>query len=210
MLSVRLRSLSVLVAGLTLGCAAPARIPPPEAAVARYAEALERGDADAVHALLGAEGRRMHSRDDVRRILDEQRDELRDQARAFTAPGRTVEATARIPYPDGESAVLELRDGRFAITAATALPANPRTPTQALAALRAVLARRSYAGLVRILSPRTRAAVESDLRSLVEGLAEPEALDVEVKGDVATVVVPGGHRVKLRREDGAWHVDDLD
>ena len=53
-------------------------------------------------------------------------------------------------------------------------------------------------------------ALEDDMRSLVEGLEEPDGLDVEVTGDSAIVNVPGGHLVRLRREGGVWHVEDFD
>jgi hypothetical protein len=63
---------------------------------------------------------------------------------------------------------------------------------------------------MRVLSPATRAAVEADLRSLVSGLEKPETLQVQTNGDSATVQVPGGHRVRLKREGGIWRVDDFD
>lgn len=66
------------------------------------------------------------------------------------------------------------------------------------------------AGLVRVLSSSTRCAMEAELRSLVECLGEPEALEVEVRGETATVMVPGGHHVKPRREGGVLRVDELD
>ena len=69
---------------------------------------------------------------------------------------------------------------------------------------------RSYAGLMRVLTASTRAAIEQDLRSLVEGLERPETLHVEVSGDSATVGVPGGHSVKLKRDGGVWRVEDFD
>ncbi|MCL2448413.1 MAG: hypothetical protein FWD17_05650, partial [Polyangiaceae bacterium] len=72
------------------------------------------------------------------------------------------------------------------------------------------LARRSYAGLLRVLSPTTRAAVESNVRALVDGLTESEGLPIQLNGDAALVPVPGGHQVKLRREGGIWRVDDFD
>src|SRR5262249_58777916 len=121
-----------------------------------------------------------------------------------------VKAHARVRYPDGEEATLDLEDGRFRIAAADALPAGARTPAQALEQLRRVLARRSYAGLLRVLSPATRSAIENDIRSLVEGLEQPEGLEVQVAGDTATVQIPGGHEVKLRREAGVWRGGDFD
>lgn len=119
-----------------------------------------------------------------------------------------TEATLR--YGDGEHAALMVEEGEFRLGAADALPAAARTPVQALEQLRRVIARRSYAGLIRVLSPATRAAMEEDLRSLVEGLEEPAGLDVDVSGDAAVVFVPGGHVVRLKREAGVWHVEDFE
>jgi hypothetical protein len=122
----------------------------------------------------------------------------------------TVEARARVRFADGEAATLDVEDGAFRVEAAYALPAGARTPADALAELRRVLARRSYAGLVRVLTERARSALEADLRSLVEGLESPEGLQVDVTGDTATAEVPGGHEVKLKREGGVWRVEDFD
>jgi hypothetical protein len=63
---------------------------------------------------------------------------------------------------------------------------------------------------MRVLSPATRAAMENDLRALVEGLNEPGTLPVKANGDAAVVNVPGGHQVKLKREGGVWRVEDFD
>ena len=142
--------------------------------------------------------------------MKEQRGELSEQAKLVTARDARVEATARLRYEDGEEAQLELRDGRFWITSSGALPGGSRTPEQALDQLRRVLARRSYAGLMRVLTPTTRAAIEQDLRSLVTGLERPETLHVQVTGDAAVVTVQGGHTVKLKRDGGVWRVDDFD
>jgi hypothetical protein len=142
--------------------------------------------------------------------VSDERAELGDQAQAITAPDVRVEATARLRFAVGEEAALELREGRYWVTAAGALPGGARTPEQALEQLRRVLARRSYAGLLRVLSPATRAAVENDVRTLVDGLTEAGALPIQLNGDAALVPVPGGHQVKLRREGGVWRVDDFD
>jgi hypothetical protein len=72
------------------------------------------------------------------------------------------------------------------------------------------VARRSYAGLVRILTPSARASLEQDLRGLVTGLERPDTLPVETRGDEASASVPGGHHVKLKREGGLWRVEDFD
>ncbi|AKT39198.1 uncharacterized protein CMC5_033470 [Chondromyces crocatus] len=177
-----------------------------------YAAAAAKGDADAIYAMLSEKGQRSLSREEVRRLVQEERAELGDQARSLGAPAVVVKTKAQVRYPDGEIATLDYDPATraFQISGADALPAGARTPAQALEQLRRVLARRSYAGLLRVLTPATRSAIESDLRSLVEGLTQPEGLVVDVAGDSATVQVPGGHGVKLRREGGVWLVEDFD
>jgi hypothetical protein len=193
-----------------LGCGA-GHLPDPKGAVSAYAEAAARGDADAIYEMMSDKGRRALSREEVRKIVADEKDELVDQSKAVTAQGVVVKSRARVRFADGEDATLVVDEqGAFRIATADALPAGARTPEQALEQLRRVLARRSYAGLMRVLSPATRSAIESDLRSLVIGLEHPEGLEVNVAGDAATVQIPGGHEVKLRREAGVWHVEDFD
>ena len=192
-----------------VGCAARP-LPDPRDAVMAYAEAAARGDGAALYALMSSDARKARSEAEVKAIVAGEKPELAEQAQALLAPDARVAATALVRYPDGEEAALELSHGRYWVTAAGALPGGGRTPEEALEQLRRVLARRSYDGLLRILSPETRAAVESDVRALVEGLGEPAELPVKVDGDAATVGVPGGHRVKLRRQEGVWRVEDFD
>ena len=185
-------------------------IPDPKDAARDYAVLAQRGDANRIYDMMTSEAQKARTRDDVKKIVDTERQELTDQAKAVTAPGTRVQATARLRFDDGEETALELRGGRFWVTAAGALPGGGHTPEAALDQLRRVIARRSYAGLLRVMTPRTRAMVEQDLRSLVEGLENPDTLSVHVTGDSASVVVPGGHHVRLKREGGVWRIDDFD
>ncbi len=197
-------------AALAVCSCASSRVPDPHAAAAAYAAAAARGDVDALYAMLTASSRQARSRGDLEKTISEERVELAEQAKDLSHGDLRVDATARLHYADGEEAALELRGGHYWVTAAGALPGGARTPEGALEQLRRVLARRSYAGLMRVLSPATRAAVENDLRSLVDGLSEPGTLTVQVSGDSAVVPVPGGHQVKLKRDGGVWRVDDFD
>lgn len=201
--------LMIVCAASTAACSGSA-VPDPRSAADEYASAAAKGDADAIYGMMTTSAQKSRSREDVRRLVAEQRGELADQAKQVTAKDARVEATARLRYEDGEEAQLELRDGRFWITSSGALPGGSRTPEQALDQLRRVLARRSYAGLMRVLTPQTRAAIEQDLRSLVNGLERPDTLHVQITGDVATVTVAGGHTVKLKRDGGVWRVEDFD
>jgi hypothetical protein len=202
----------LLSAALAFGGAACARttMPDPRDAVRAYETAAARGDAKAIHGMLSEGSRKSLAVSDVERILADERAELATQAKGMQDPSAIVRATARVRYADGENATLDVEDGTFHVSSADALPAGAKTPNEALEELRRVLARRSYPGLMRVLSPATRSAIESDLRSLVDGLSHPDGLDVQVSGDVASVQIQGGHFVKLRRDAGVWKVEDFD
>ena len=199
----------ICAAAFIAGCTGRS-VPDPRSAAEEYAQAAAKGDGDAIYEMMTTQAQKSRSREDIKKLVAEQRGELAEQAKSLTAKDARVEAVARLRYEDGEEAQLELKDGHFWITSSGALPGGSRTPEQALDQLRRVLARRSYAGLMRVLTPSTRAAIEQDLRSLVTGLERPETLHVEVAGDAATVSIPGGHLVKLKREGGVWRVDDFD
>jgi len=191
------------------GCVTAA-VPDPRGAADAYGRAAARGDADAIYGMMTATAKKERSVAQVRALVAGEKTELSEEARSFAAKDVRVEATARLRFADGEEAALDLRDGRFYVTTAGALPGGARTPEEALDQLRRVIARRNYVGLMRILSPATRAAMEQDLRSLVSGLDHPETLPVTVTGDAAMIAVPGGHHVRLKRESGVWRIDDFD
>jgi hypothetical protein len=185
-------------------------MPDPRDVARAYAQAAERGDADAIYGMMTEEAQRRYGRDGARKLVDGARNELKSHGQAVGSPAAQVRARATVRYEDGEDAELEIEDGRFRVGTAGALPAGARTPAQALAELRAALARRSYSALMRVLSSETRTAIENDLKTLVTGLEQPATLDIKVTGDKAEVQVPGGHIVKLKREDGVWRVEDFD
>jgi len=196
----------------TLACSACARpvLPDPRAAVLRFREAALAGDADAIYSLLDERSQRSYGRHGVARLVRDGRTELSRTAKALSERGVAIETTAELAFRDGEVAVLVAQDGQFRVQAAGALPAGARSPAEALAELRRALGRRSYPALVRVLTQESRGALEQDLRSLVQGLESPGALDIQVDGDSAEVEVVGGHWVKLKREAGVWRVKDFD
>jgi hypothetical protein len=199
--------LPVAVWGL-IACGGPS-LPDPREAARAYAEAVKRGDAERVHAMLTSEAQRGLGREGTSKLVVAERTELARQAQALLEGELAVEATATIPLADGSAVELTLEDRGFRVAAAETLPSAARTPTAALDGLRRALGRRSYAALLRVLSAESRVALESDLRSLVNGLADPSSLDVKVNGDRAEVEIPGGHAVTLKRESGIWRVDDV-
>src|SRR5262245_25563282 len=109
-----LRALALLFA--LAGCGVRS-VPDPRSAAEDYAKAATRGDGDAIYEMMTTTAQKSRSREDIKRLVAEQRGELADQARSLTARDAKVEATARLRYQDGEEAQLELREGHFWITA---------------------------------------------------------------------------------------------
>lgn len=199
---------SSVLAVCALGCAKP-RLADPRAAAEAYAEAARRGDADAIYRMLSSRTQRALGRAGTRELVLDIKQELAAQGQALASTRTPIEAVAVVRYDDGEHALLELEDGAFKVGSAASLPSAPRTPAQALSDLRQALARRSYAAFLRVLTAERQMAMESDVRALVEGLEQPETLNVEMQGDAAEVELPGGHVIKLKRERGVWRVEDL-
>lgn len=201
-----------LVTGVFFSAAGCSRapIPDPRAAAAEYAKAVERSDARAVYSMLTDEAKVAYGLDGTRRLLADAREEVLRQTKSVASERAKLRAVAEVPYVDGEHAVLEVEDGRYRVSAAAGLPFGARTPGAALSELRRALAQRSYAALMRVLTSDTRGSLESDMRTLVDGLERPETLEVKVHGESAEVSVPGGHRVLLKREAGVWRVHDFD
>lgn len=192
-----------------VGCARSA-VPDPEPAARRFAAAAARGDATALHAMLTRDAREHLGRAGVQKLVAESRAELARAGRALSQKPLHAATVTRVRFDDGEVAELALEDGQFRVSSAAGLPSEARTPVDALDDLRNALARRSYSGLLRVLSKETQLAIEHDLRSLVNGLERPESLQIRITGDRAEVDVPGGHVVRLRREAGSWKVESFD
>jgi len=205
----RLRISWGVLAGVLAAACASRTLPPPEDAARAYARAARAGDAAALHALLTSRAQREYGEEGVARLVAETQKELAARGETFERGPLEVEARAELVYGDGEVAVLDLEEGTFRVGSAAGLPAGAVTPVQALAELRRALAGRSYAALARILSEGSRTNLEDQLGSLVRSLEHPEALDVAVQGDRATVQLPEGHQVTLRREQGTWKVEDF-
>src|SRR5262245_57227061 len=111
----------VAVSGLIGGCAGSS-LPDPKEAARTYAEAVRRGDAEAVHAMLTRDSRRSLGAQGTRRLLTSERLELERQAKALLAAPPSVEATATIPLADGSEVGLTLEEGGFRVAAAETLP----------------------------------------------------------------------------------------
>jgi hypothetical protein len=186
------------------------RVHDPKDAAAAFARSASAGDSAAIYAMLSPASQRALSQSDVRRIVDDEKVELDAIGRALSGADARAAATARLRFADGEEVALDWAGGKFGVTSGGTLPGGAPTPEAALGELRRVMARRSYPGLLRLLSPSTRSAIEQDLRTLTSGLEHPETLLIRTNGDTSSAVVPGGHHVSMKREAGIWRIEDFD
>ena len=200
-----------MIAVTALGCAPQGSVPDPKTAAEAYAAAAEKGDADAIFAMLSSRSRATTSKAEVDKAVASSKLELADQAKAIRAASGSIVAVARLRFDDGSEAALTLKDGRFWVASAGMLPGGGGTPEEALAALRDILQRRSYPALLRILTPALRAQVEAQLRGVVEALDNPGAVQIPPGAtDVVEIPLANGHKVKLRKEQGTWYVENFE
>lgn len=193
-----------------LAACASQPVPDPKLAARAWADAVRSGDAAALHALLTDSGRANLGRSGVAERLSKHRAELERVAAAALAPSAHVLVTAEVPYPHDRRARVVVEEGRFRVAAAGALPAAAATPVEALRELRDVLVRRSYSGLLRVLTRDTGQTLDGSINDLAKALDEPSTVEIDVDGRRATARLPGGHVVQLEREDGVWRVKDFD
>jgi hypothetical protein len=197
---------------LALGALACSRhaLPDPRLTAQRWAAAVESGNEEEMYALLSAPARQAHGQAGVARLLASDRRELVALARAGAASTAALETSASVVFADERTARVVLEGGQFRVAAAGALPAGAATPRDALRELREVLAQRSFAGLLRVLTRDSARSLDGGLDDLVEALAESSSVEIDVEGRRATAQLPGGHTVKLEREDGIWRVKEFD
>jgi len=185
-------------------------MPDPRVAARRWAEAVQKGDANAAYGLLSETAQKSLGPQGVALLLVEHQKELGSAAQAAAAPHARLEASATVAFPDDRSARVMLERGRFRVAAAGAFPAAAATPLDALRELREVLTRRSFQGLLRVLTRDTAQTLDASLEDLVKALDEPSSVEIELEGRRATAKLPGGHRIELEREDGVWKVKEFD
>src|SRR5260221_3273146 len=117
----RTARLALALSALALACSSSS-LPDPKSAADEYARAAARGDADAIYGMMTSSAQKARSKDDVRTIVATERTELAEQAKALSAKDVRIDATARLRFEDGAETALELKEGRFYVTSARALP----------------------------------------------------------------------------------------
>jgi len=205
--------ITVLVALLPAACAKTSSVPDPRAAAEEWAAAAEKGDAEALHGMLSKRSRATLSKADVAKTVESTRAELKDQAAEIRekAQKNQIVAVALLRWDDGSEASLILENGKFHVKNAILMPGGGATPTEAVAGFREALRRRSYPALLRFLSPSLRATVEAQLKGLEGSIGDPEKLPYPTDaGDEIEIKLENGHKLKLKRVDKTWYIENFE
>ncbi|MBK8412995.1 MAG: hypothetical protein IPL19_34095 [Sandaracinaceae bacterium] len=200
---------AVAGAALITGCGGSQALGPAHDTARAYADAVRRGDAEAVYALLDAETRASLTLDDLRAQMAEAPEELREQATAVEAAlgdPQLVETRASVPLRTGQHAVLVIEGERWRLVGTLLDAVSLATPEDAVMAFRSALERRSLSSIGRILARAPRAEIDAQIERFLLDTEDQPALDVDIQGNEATVRTASGRVIRMVREAGEWHV----
>jgi hypothetical protein len=197
-----------LLALLAVGCGRGA-LPDPRQAAEEYRASLAANDARRLRALLSREARQAVDEAELEQALARERAELLERAERFAAPGARLEISADLAAGAAGPVQLVDQGEGFRLRGAGALPPRPADPRAALVLLRRALEAGSVDAVVVLMSESARAELAEWVEGLAGSLEELDAAEIDVRGEDATVTLPDGQIVALRRERGAWRVEGL-
>lgn len=182
-------------------------MPDPRDAARAYEDAIRRGDARAVRALLSEQAQTTYSEKDVKALLLRDGKELRERAAACVDPAARMEATAVVRGDGDVELGLTLEDGSFHVDSDAALFPRPTTPEAAARALQLALESGRIERVERALSGTRRASLEERRAALIESLSELDQASIQVSDHRAVIELPDGQVIELVEERGVWRVE---
>jgi hypothetical protein len=200
------------------GCGLPTRISQQQF-LTRLAQSLDQGDPQNAYRLLDAPTRRTLPYQDFADLFLATQTERRERAQALRrqmkarSPGQ---ALAVLSLGDGTRVEMQEERGGWHLTDLGAVTVRPQTPEEAIRLLLAAAEGRSYAAVMRLLSPSQRQAIEAELRERIDRLraALQRRQPLEVKGDRIRLQYDPRFFIELQRETSqagaaGWRVIDL-
>jgi hypothetical protein len=206
-----------LVLCLLAGCArggastdAPARD-----LVQRYSSALAANDPRAAYALLADAVKKSVPYEEFERRWRDREVERKRQAgslKGLLDEGAQSGERGRLTTSDGRSTELVRETGGWRLEAPLLSSSRAATPEEVLRQLSGAVEERSIDAILATLTNARRERLTELLGAFAAGLRVHAGDTVDVSGDRATLTWSDGtrrFRVVLRREEGAWRVDDF-
>jgi hypothetical protein len=184
-----------------VGCGGATPAPGPGRTVSALAEALRAGDPPAIARLTG------RTEAEVQAAQQTQRDEL--HALGETLARATVDEAAHVYLVDGPAVTLVREGESWRVDRGVLGRPSMGRPLDAVLALHDALVRSRIDGVLGLLARGTRAEAQAELSRWILGTADPDALQITVTGESATVTTPTGDHLDLVRESGQWRIVEL-
>ncbi|MFC1641215.1 hypothetical protein ACFL5O_00805 [Myxococcota bacterium] len=208
---------------LASGCGAAATSQHPQRILSAYAQALEQGKVEAAYGLLSQEAQKSIPLDAFRRMVIENRDEVKNISNSLLRPSSSAQVTATVTTRDGHTLLLVLEDGQWKVDGAALDLYGQRTPEGTVQSFVRAFENKRYDVLLRFVpASETEGLNKAKLRQAWEGdqKAEMQRLVQALKaalptarferiGHRATMTYGSGGTVELVHEAGAWKIEDL-
>ncbi|MEI8257844.1 MAG: hypothetical protein WCJ30_19385 [Deltaproteobacteria bacterium] len=185
----------------------------PRGTLVALAAAADRGDADALYALLPEGARRAESLTAFRARMVVEQPEVRDLAAALRSQMHAgLEPRVNLALRSGATVAVDDDPDGWRVAEPGLGGTLAGTPAAAARALRAALQRQSLPALLSVLSATARGALRAEMRAMIDALADPSALETTStsnSGQRVELRLPDGHTLRLVREGSSWRVDDV-
>jgi hypothetical protein len=203
-----------------VGCAARRQAPGPEATLAAFAAALERGDTSQAYALLSKPARSKLTQAEFERQVRANPEETRALIQALRKPDRP-HTTTRIPLADGPRAELELEErGDWRLTSSLTDFYAQTTPRAALESFVRAVEHERWDVVLELMPEADRGGLDAEtlgkhllaqqeeLTRLVALLKSSLDEPIEIVGERATMPYGESFTARFIRENERWKLED--
>ncbi len=217
-----------VASGLAVLCALVACAPDsppstPRDTLDEYANALSSGRAREAYALLSDETQKAMPYEAFERMVRENPEEVKNLASALRRPAGPPVLTAVVAAPSGEELLLVYEGGAWRVDGASIDLYGQATPKAAIAAFVRAFENKRWDVLLRFVpdaesegldAKKLQTSFEGEQKEEMERLTQalraalPTA-QIETLGDRATMAYGAGGTVELKREHGAWKIEEL-
>lgn len=203
-------------------CGGP-RAEDPHSVLRSYARALDEGRAEDAYRMLSEEARRGVSLEAFRRMVKDDREEVREIARALSRPTAAPVVTATVTSATGQELQLVLESGAWKVEATAIDLYAQDTPRHAIQGFVRAVERKRYDVVLKYVPDAHREGLDATkLKTAWEGHDKAEidqvvaslkqalpSATIEETGERATMPYSQG-TMQLVRERGLWKIEDFD
>jgi hypothetical protein len=217
-------SVALAVLPLVVACATGSNAGSPEATLAAYSHAVQRGELGEAYDLLSEDAKKTIPFVQFKRIIQENPEQAQELIRALDRPqSGPARVTAKVTGADGEPLLLVFENGAWRVDGSAIDLYSQATPESAALAFVRGVENKRYDLLLRFVPDGQREGLnegtlraawdgeqKQDMARLIEALkAALPGARFEIVGERATLAYGAGGTIELVREHGVWKVEEL-